>query len=261
VLDGKAGADVMLGGGGNDIYIVDNAADVVTEVAGGGSDRVEARVNWTLGANFEDLGLGGSANLTGIGNDAGNAILGNAGNNRLEGRGGNDMLDGKAGADVMLGGVGNDVYWIDNAGDQAIETAGQGNDQVFSRINWVLGPNLESLVLDGGGSINGTGNDLNNALYGTRGANVLNGLGGNDSLKGGQGADIFVLGLRGGKDIVEDFRASEGDKLDLRAFGGASKATFTQVGASTLISFAGGESLQLLGVSATDAAMKASILW
>ena len=30
-LDGKAGADTMIGGAGNDTYVVDNAGDIVTE--------------------------------------------------------------------------------------------------------------------------------------------------------------------------------------------------------------------------------------
>ena len=36
-LDGGAGADIMTGGAGNDTYVVDNAGDVVTEAAAGGT--------------------------------------------------------------------------------------------------------------------------------------------------------------------------------------------------------------------------------
>ena len=40
ILDGGAGADTMAGGLGNDGYVVDPAADVVTETANQGADRV-----------------------------------------------------------------------------------------------------------------------------------------------------------------------------------------------------------------------------
>jgi Ca2+-binding RTX toxin-like protein len=39
-MGGSAGNDVLIGGGGDDIYRVDSALDVVTETAGGGTDTV-----------------------------------------------------------------------------------------------------------------------------------------------------------------------------------------------------------------------------
>ena len=60
LLDGGAGADTMLGGLGNDIYVVDVATDIVTENAGEGIDTVQSGITYTLGANVENLTLTGS---------------------------------------------------------------------------------------------------------------------------------------------------------------------------------------------------------
>jgi Ca2+-binding RTX toxin-like protein len=54
-LDGGDDADSMSGGTGNDIYIVDDAGDVVTEYANGGTDTVDASITYTLGNQVENL--------------------------------------------------------------------------------------------------------------------------------------------------------------------------------------------------------------
>ncbi|MFM8350608.1 MAG: hypothetical protein ACKN9D_06025, partial [Actinomycetales bacterium] len=54
-LDGGEGNDTLEGGSGNDTYLVDSVSDRLVEQGGAGTDRVLASVNWTLGANFENL--------------------------------------------------------------------------------------------------------------------------------------------------------------------------------------------------------------
>jgi Ca2+-binding RTX toxin-like protein len=181
VLNGAGGADVMLGGAGNDTYITDGG-DTITENASQGSDTVESSVNFTLGANLENLILTGSAAINGTGN---------ALNNRLTGNSGNNVLSGAGGADVMAGGAGNDTY-VTNGSDTINESAGYGTDTVQSSVTYTLGANLEHLILTGVASINGTGNGAANRLTGNGGNNVLNGAGGVDMMVGGAGNDTYV---------------------------------------------------------------------
>ena len=157
ILDGGAGADAMTGGAGNDAYFVDNAGDVVVEDSGEGNDTVFSSAHFALSANVENLVLQGGADLQGYGNDLANAFFGNTGNN---------LLDGGAGADSMSGGAGNDIYFVDNAGDAVNESAGQGNDTVFSSAHFALSANVENLVLQGGADLQGYGNGLANAIFG-----------------------------------------------------------------------------------------------
>lgn len=94
-------------------------------VGGGGTDRVESSVDFTLPAGVEQLKLSGTQALHGTGNEFANIITGNAGNNLLDGAGGADRVDGGAGDDVLVydaldvlldGGPGNDTLRIDGAG-------------------------------------------------------------------------------------------------------------------------------------------------
>lgn len=184
ILDGGAGADTMAGGLGNDSYVVDRAADVVTESANQGTDSVLAAASYVLGPNLENLTLTGSAAINGTGNGL---------NNVLNGNGGNNVLDGGAGADTMTGGLGNDSYVVDHFSDTVIEQANQGIDGVASSVTYVLGANVENLTLTGAAAINGIGNGLNNVLTGNGGNNVLDGGAGADTMRGGLGNDSYVV--------------------------------------------------------------------
>jgi len=115
-LDGGVGADLMQGGTGNDVYIVDNAGDVAAEGVGAGTDVVRSSVSYTLGANVEQLELGGGA-INGFGNALDNIIIGGAGSNTLSGGVGADTITGGAGADTLTGGAGADVFKLQLASD------------------------------------------------------------------------------------------------------------------------------------------------
>lgn len=105
MLNGGAGDDTMIGGTGNDTYHVDSTTDVVTELAGQGSDTVySSAVAYTLSANVETLSLDTTSDtgVYGTGNAQANVIIGNLNNNVLEGGGGGDTLSGQGGDDTFV---------------------------------------------------------------------------------------------------------------------------------------------------------------
>jgi Ca2+-binding RTX toxin-like protein len=81
------------------------------------------------------------------GTEADDQIYASADNDVLYGFGGNDFLYGGSGADVMIGGIGDDDYYVDSLGDAVVENAGEGNDEVFSSIDYTLTANVEVLNL------------------------------------------------------------------------------------------------------------------
>jgi hypothetical protein len=107
IINGLGGIDTMNGLGGNDKYYVDNAADVVVEAAGGGTDRVLTSVNYSLksGVEVESLTTNDANATTALklaGNAFANAIVGNSGDNLLNGAGGADTLTGWVGDDIFM---------------------------------------------------------------------------------------------------------------------------------------------------------------
>jgi Ca2+-binding RTX toxin-like protein len=260
-IDGGSGADVMTGGAGDDTYIVDNAGDLVYELAGEGIDTVFASVTHYLRADIETLILIDSASINGKGNAIGNLLIGNEGANRLwglagddtlYGNGGRDILDGGTGNDTLIGGADNDTYIVDSSDDVIIEDWGGGVDFVQASASFILSDNVERMYLTGTGDIDGTGNELANLLVGNAGANALSGMGandriyagagndsvdggeGNDYLEGGAGQDQFTGGA--GKDY---FVFRDGD------FSGATAAS-----ADRILDFAYGDRINLTPVDA-----------
>ncbi len=200
IIDGKTGADTMAGGLGDDIYMVDNCGDIVTEAPNEGIDTVQSSTAYTLAEDVENLILTGNDWIHGTGNELNNMLTGNSSFNILRGEGGDDVLDGGGGIDILMGGLGNDTYVVSRPWDVVVEGINEGVDTVESSINYTLGPNVENLILTGNAML-GNGNHLDNELKGNASSNLLMGHKGNDKLLGREGRDDLRGGA--GEDILD----------------------------------------------------------
>jgi Ca2+-binding RTX toxin-like protein len=154
-LEGAAGADTLVGGLGDDTYrLIDN--DVIIEDANGGNDTVISNINYTLGANLENLSL--YNNASGAGNDADNRIIGlGSGSNTISGGAGNDYLEGGLGNDVMTGGAGVDSF--------VLNAPKSGIDRLADFTTGVDKLNI-SAALYGGGLVASNALNINQLLIG-----------------------------------------------------------------------------------------------
>jgi len=102
-LAANASQVTLVGGPGDDTFIVYDPSDTVIEQPNAGIDTVETwGSGYTLPANVENLQLMGSANASATGNSGSNLIIGNAGNDRITTGGGNDVLIAGTGSDYFV---------------------------------------------------------------------------------------------------------------------------------------------------------------
>ena len=240
LLDGGLGADSMAGGAGNDVYLVDDAGDVVTELAGQGTDEVRTSLSvYALGANVELLTYTGSGPFTGSGNDLANRLAGAGGDDSLSGGAGNDTLIGGAGADTLDGGTGTDTASYATAAAGVVVDLASGTGTAGDAAGDVL-LSIENLI----------GSGFADTLAGNGGANLLDGGAGNDSLSGGAGNDTLIGGA--GSDTLD---GGSGSDTASYAFSAAAVAVDLAGGSGT-VGDAAGDVLQsiehLTGGSGND---------
>ena len=190
-IAGGAGADSLIGGGeAGDMlsYEASDAGIVIALVAGAAVAPTGGHAEGDLAQGFVDVR--GSVYRDLITDADKTALANNANDNLFAGGGGRDRLLLGGGDDTGLGGNGGDVIW------------GEG------------------------------GNDL---LRGDDGNDTLRGGQGLDMLTGGIGADRFDFRLTGDsapdlatQDIITDFNAAEGDRIDLRAIDAAEELAGNQ---------------------------------
>jgi len=215
IISGAAGSDTLNGGDGNDTLDGGAGTDTASyrsaptgvtaalsllgvqqNTGGSGSDTLISIENLD-GSTYADLLRGdGTANV--LRGDQGNDFLdGGAGNDTLDGGTGNDTLWGGSGADSLVGGDGSDAYYLDNAGDSVGETNANptsgGIDHVFSSLPaHTLGAHVENGRILAPAAANLAGNGLANILEAGTGNNLLDGVGGSDTVSYLYGASSGV---------------------------------------------------------------------
>jgi Ca2+-binding RTX toxin-like protein len=172
-----------------------------------GSNDADSSIG-TLGADTI-YGYAGNDTLNGKnGNDYIYGDLGNdslysgAGQNFLFGAEGNDTLNAveSTSDDLLFGGIGDDLYIVRGMGNNVVESLNQGIDTIETPNTHSLAANVENLTLTGISLAEGTGNVLDNRIWGNGGRNNLKAGDGNDDVSGGIGND--TLNGEGGNDIL-----------------------------------------------------------
>ncbi len=212
-LDGGTGADSMDGGAGNDLYLVDNVGDVVTDSSG--LDTITTTLSrYNLGGTgVETLIFAGTGSGNMAGNDLDNTLIGSALNDRLDGKGGGDQMIGLSGNDVYT--VSSFLDVIEEAPDGGVDTVQRGNGDIIL-FDF---QNVENARLLGIGAFGLFGDDAANRLTGNSADNVISGGMGADVLLGGKGFDLFRFSGTGQsqaglRDRIMDFAQDE-DLIDL----------------------------------------------
>ncbi|AIN61380.1 retention module-containing protein [Pseudomonas soli] len=175
----QPGNDTVSGGDGNDIIFGDLM--VFDGIAGTGVEAIRGYVADKLGVDAGSVDARAMHKYITENYAEFDVSRSNDGADTLLGGNGNDIIFGQGGNDYIDGGKGNDIL-----------LGGTGNDTLLG----------------------GEGNDM---LFGGAGNDILIGGKGDDIMTGGSGADTFVWKAGDlGNDVIKDFKASEGDRLDLR---------------------------------------------
>jgi Ca2+-binding RTX toxin-like protein len=254
-LDGGGGLDTLVGGAGNDTYILNEAGVTITEALGEGTDTVISSINYTLGANLENLTLTGNATI-GTGNTLNNTLTANNLANTLSGGDGDDSLIGGTGNDTLNGDAGNDTLWA-TAGNNTLNggvgndtlVAGTGNDMLMGgEGNDTLDLRTHNLSLVGDNADGGAGTDtviINQSQNtGTRTETILDGGLGFDTLQ--------VWGVTGATLDLNNLNATNFERLDLRTDGAATQVSLSSAGVMQLVTNTSGVDVLTLRMGSND---------
>ncbi|MER9962730.1 family 16 glycosylhydrolase [Mesorhizobium sp. M0045] len=157
----------------------------------------------------------------------------------------NDSMYADGGAAVtMYGGKGDDIYYLYSSKNKAVELPNEGVDTISTWMSYKLPANFENLTVTGDKHF-AFGNELSNIITGGSGQQTLDGLRGDDVLKGGSGADIFVVTPGNGSDLILDFGADDTARVGSYGFTSFEEvhANMVQTGANVRLNLSENEFL------------------
>lgn len=139
---GGAFADTLIGGLGNDQFVLVNGTTVIVENPGEGIDTVWVNFSgYTLAANTEFGRIYGANDVALTGNDLANNLVAFGTGSILDGGAGDDGLWGTSNAETFKGGLGNDAMYSFGGLDRYIyDAAIWGNDGI---AGWAAGQKLD----------------------------------------------------------------------------------------------------------------------
>jgi len=196
---GGSGTDVFNGEGGTDTLGLGGVAGLIGYSVDLSNLAVGAQTIFA-GGNSSNFTLSGIENVDG--SEANDAITGDANANLLQGEGGNDTLIGGGGMnDTLEGGQGNDSL-VGSAGGGTIATYEHASGSVT--VNLAAGT---ATGADGNDTLSNIiqirGSYSADVLMGDSANNVIEGLGGNDTVNGGTGtSDMASYSLSPGNVTV-----------------------------------------------------------
>jgi hypothetical protein len=221
-FDGGPGNDRIDGGEGNDDVLPPEGGDNI--FGGPGADQVffgPGNDTITLDEQPNDGTPGQGVNVHNdvetvdgqegidriVGDGNANILRGGPGSDTIDGRGGPDQLFGGTAADDLRGGADVDVVSYPEPADERITLDNVADDGAAGEADNVHS-DVENVLA-------GPGNDT---VFGSAGANVVDGGTGNDQLTGGGGVDTFIGGP--GDDLIF---ARDGlrERVDCGADGGS----------------------------------------
>ncbi|BBP57824.1 hypothetical protein PHLH4_14140 [Pseudomonas sp. St316] len=265
-LTAQGTGNTLRGGAGDDVYVIGGTSVNVIEVAGEGDDEIQTSLlNLTMAANVERLTYTGTGNFVGYGNASDNIITGGVGNDFLLGGAGADQFIGGAGTDTVSytdsnvavsinaktgvnsgiaagdtyvgietiqGSQNHDSFTASEAADQFDGTGGIDTIDYSTSASAVTVSLVAGVVGVGGDA---QGDKLSNfeTVVGSSFNDRLTAQGTGNTLRGGAGDDVYVIG---GTSVNVIEVAGEGDDeiqtslLNLTMAANVERLTYTGTG-------------------------------
>jgi len=204
------GTDTLVGGAGDDIYLVSSVNQSLVEDSDGGTDTVITSVSGLSAYRFIEIlevddqasSYSSALNVQPFtqGSSSSFELNGGFDTQTITGGQGSDVLS-SSGSSTLMGGLGDDVY-VYGGSELVIENSDSGFDTLITYGSLTLPDNVEYMVTKSDSDISLVGNSLSNILVGNTSDNLLSGgagndtlvsMGGEDELIGGTGTDTFIL--------------------------------------------------------------------